>query len=52
MHLFGQEYFEKSLEIAKDVNNYQASRSRNLAWAEATLALGLKDVDVLIGCTY
>ena len=52
MHLFGQEYFEKSLEIAKDVNNYQASRSRNLAWAEATLALGLKDVDVLVGCTY
>ena len=52
MHLFGQEYFERSLEIAKDLSNYQESRSRNLAWAEATLALGLKDVDVLVGCTY
>ena len=52
MHLFGQEYFEKSLEIAKDLSNYQESRRRNLAWAEATLALGFKDVDVLVGCTY
>ena len=49
---FGQELFEQALEIGKDSDAYLAARKRNLEWAEATLATGLDDVDVLIGCTY
>ena len=49
---FGQEHFEKALEFAGKKEKYIAARNRNKLWAEKTLELGLKDVDVLIGCTY
>jgi amidase len=52
LHHFGQELFEQALEIGKDRAAYLEARKRNLEWAEGTLAKGLADVDVLIGCTY
>jgi amidase len=49
---FGQELFEKALDFENKRNEYLESRKRNLIWAEKTLAHGLQDVDVLIGCTF
>ena len=49
---FGQELFDLALEYEVKMVEYQQSHSRNLEWAEKTLAQGLKDVDVMIGCTY
>jgi len=49
---FGQELFEKALEFESRRDDYVSARERNLLWAEQTLAGGLADVDVLIGCTF
>jgi amidase len=49
---FGQDLFEKALGLGNNKIEYLESRKRNRLWAEKTLELGLKDVDVLIGCTY
>lgn len=49
---FGQELFEKALEFQNKRAEYLATRNRNKLWAEKTLAQGLINVDVLIGCTY
>jgi amidase len=49
---FGQELFDMALEFESDRAAYLASRERNLKWADKTLADGLSDVDILIGCTY
>jgi amidase len=49
---FGQEHFEKALELENKKEDYLAARQRNKTWAEKTLAQGLQDVDILIGCTY
>jgi amidase len=49
---FGQELFEKALEFESRRAEYVSARERNLLWAEQTLANGLADVDVLIGCTF
>lgn len=49
---FGQELFDMALEFESDKDAYVASRERNKKWADKTLAQGLTDVDVLIGCTY
>jgi len=49
---FGQELFEAALDFEGKKDDYLNARERNLLWAERNLALGLKDVDVLIGCTY
>ena len=49
---FGQELFEKAMEIGRDAASYKEARNRNVKWAQETLAKGLNEVDVLIGCTY
>jgi amidase len=49
---FGQELFEKALELESKMAEYSLARNRNKLWAEKTLITGLEDVDVLIGCTY
>jgi amidase len=49
---FGQELFEKSLELGGRDAEYKIKRVRNLQWANQVLALGLESADVLIGCTY
>ena len=49
---FGQELFDKGLEFADLHEEYQFARARNKTWAEKTLAQGLSNADVLIGCTY
>jgi len=52
LEYFGQELFEKALQLGGRGAEYQAKRDRNLIWADQVLANGLTDVDVLIGCTY
>jgi amidase len=52
MQHFGQELFDMALEFESQKDQYLASRERNISWAEKTLAHGLSDVDVLLGCTY
>ena len=52
LEYFGQELFEKALQLGGRGGEYQAKRDRNLIWADQVLASGLTDVDVLIGCTY
>ena len=49
---FGQELFEKALQLGGRGNEYNVERKRNLAWANQELSSGLEDVDVLLGCTY
>ena len=49
---FGQELFEKALELEGKVSEYRDSRNRNKNWAEKTLNKGFESVDILIGCTY
>jgi len=49
---FGQELFEKALELGGRGSEYEVERARNLGWADQLLNTGLKDVDVLLGCTY
>lgn len=49
---FGQELFDMALDFESQRDEYRASRTRNKLWAEKTLSHGLKDVDVLIGCTF
>ena len=49
---FGQDLFEKAMDLESKKVEYLGSRHRNKLWAENTLELGLQDVDVLIGCTY
>jgi len=49
---FGQEVFEKALVLGGRGSEYEVERSRNLAWANGILQLGLSNVDLLIGCTY
>ena len=52
LEFFGQEIFEKALELGGRGAEYEAKRGRNLKWANQTLETGLHNVDVLIGCTY
>ena len=52
LEYFGQELFEKALQLGGRGAEYQEERSRNLIWADQVLETGLSDVDVLIGCTY
>lgn len=52
LEFFGQEIFEKALELGGRGAEYEAKRGRNLIWANQTLETGLHNVDVLIGCTY
>lgn len=52
LQYFGQEHFERALEIRSKTDEYLAARKRNIVWAEKTLSPCLTDVDVLIGCTY
>ena len=52
MQYFGQEIFDEALQTGGRGPDYQMKRDRNLAWANQTLALGLEEVDLLIGCTY
>lgn len=49
---FGQEHFEKALNLQLKKDEYQAARARNKSWAESTLSPCSSEVDVLIGCTY
>ena len=49
---FGQELFERALELGGRGADYEIKRARNLLWANQVLALGLESADVLIGCTY
>ncbi len=49
---FGQELFEKALELSGRDAEYEMRRTRNLQWANQVLTLGLESADVLIGCTY
>jgi amidase len=49
---FGQELFEKALELGGRGPEYEGERARNLEWADELLSTGLTDVDVLLGCTY
>lgn len=49
---FGQEHFEKAIEIQNKQDEYESARSRNKSWADRTISQGLADVDILIGCTY
>ncbi len=52
MKYFKQEIFDEALQIGGRGPKHQLKRDRNLNWANFTLAKGLADVDVLIGCTY
>ena len=52
LKFFGQELFDKALELGGRNSAYQTKRARNLAWAQNTLSQGLENVDVLIGATY
>ena len=52
MKYFKQEIFDEALQIGGRGPKHQLKRDRNLNWANLTLAKGLADVDVLIGCTY
>lgn len=49
---FGQEHFERALEIQSKSEEYLTARKRNKTWAEKTLSPCLTEVDVLVGCTY
>ena len=49
---FGQELFEKALQLGGRGAEYEIKRARNLQWANQVLALGLESADVMIGCTY
>ncbi|HUW78407.1 MAG TPA: amidase family protein [Candidatus Nanopelagicaceae bacterium] len=49
---FGQELFEKALQLGGRGLAHQEKRARNLAWANQTIHRALLDVDVVIGCTY
>ena len=49
---FGQELFEKALELDTSRSNFLGARERNLGWANQLLDTGLTNVDVLLGCTY
>jgi amidase len=52
MQYFNQEVFDEAIRAGGRGPKYQLKRNRNLAWANQTLAMGLQDVDLLIGCTY
>ena len=52
MQFFDQEIFDEALLSGGRGPEYQMKRDRNLAWANQTLATGLEEVDLLIGCTY
>ncbi len=52
MQYFEQEIFDEALRGGGRGPEYLIKRERNLAWANYTLAIGLHDVDLLIGCTY
>jgi amidase len=52
LQYFAQELFEQALELGGRGAAYSKKRTRNLSWAEKTLAKGLDGVDVLIGATY
>ena len=52
MQYFEQEIFDEALQSGGRGPDYQVKRDRNLAWANQTLALGLQEADLLIGCTY
>ena len=52
LKFFGQELFDKALELGGRNSEYQTKRARNLAWAQYTFSQGLENVDVLIGATY
>ena len=49
---FGQEHFEKALDLRLKSDEYLAARLRNKTWAQSTLSPCSSEVDVLIGCTY
>ena len=49
---FGQELFEKALDLDASKSNFLGARERNLSWANQLLDTGLTNVDVLLGCTY
>lgn len=49
---FGEELFERALELAASRTNFIGVRERNLSWANQLLDTGLANVDVLLGCTY
>jgi amidase len=52
MQFFQQEIFDEALQIGGRGPEHQIKHERNLAWANQTLAAGLQEVDLLIGCTY
>jgi len=52
LKFFGQEFFEKALELDGRNSDYEAKRSRNFMWAQKTLEKGFSQADVLIGATY
>lgn len=52
MQYFEQEIFDEALALGGRGPEYQAKRDRNLEWANQTLALGMQNADLLIGCTY
>lgn len=49
---FGQELFEKALQLGGRGAEYEIKRAGNLQWSNQVLALGLESADVMIGCTY
>jgi amidase len=49
---FGQEHFEKALDLQLKSDEYRVARLRNKTWAQSTLSPCSSEVDVLIGCTY
>ncbi|CAB5118002.1 MAG: amidase [Actinobacteria bacterium] len=52
LKFFGQELFEKALDLGGRNSAYETKRSRNLMWAKKTLDKGFSLADVLIGPTY
>ena len=52
MKFFEQEIFDEALQGGGRGPEHRIKRERNLAWANQTLAHGLQNVDLLIGCTY
>ena len=49
---FGQELFDMALTFESKRDEYIKARERNKLWADNTIATGISDVDILIGCTY